>query len=341
VEEIRKAGHKASSLTQQLLAFSRKQACLPKPMDLNQVVRDMEKMLRRALTGSIDLSTVLAEGLPLVISDAGQIGQVIMNLVLNARDALPKGGRITITTFPARLTGEEDHLLLPPGPGHYSALLVEDDGVGIGPEIRGRLFEPFFSTKESGKGTGLGLSTVHGIVKQNGGGIGLCSQPRRGAAFTIYFPQAQGSPGEEGKAGNRQGRARSGAATILVVEDEEPVRRLVSGILAGEGHRVIEADGGSAALRAFATCGQGVDLVLSDIIMPGMTGRELVQSLQATRPCLKVIFMSGYIDDEAFVEGLGSGSAPFLAKPFSPAELAAKVREVLEAELARLPDPPA
>ncbi|HLP41161.1 MAG TPA: ATP-binding protein, partial [Fibrobacteria bacterium] len=190
VEEIRKAGQKASLLTQQLLAFGRKQSSLPKPLDLNQVVRDMEKMLRRSMTHPIEMSTDLHPGLPMVVSDPGQAGQVLMNLVLNARDALPKGGRIRIRTLETRLAGDEDDLLLSPGPGLYSALRVEDDGVGIGPEIRDRLFEPFFSTKEKGKGTGLGLSTVHSIVKQAGGGISLWSRPRQGAAFTVYLPQA-------------------------------------------------------------------------------------------------------------------------------------------------------
>lgn len=330
VQEIRKAGQKAAMLTQQLLAFSRKQTSQRKPLDMNQVVQDMEKMLRRALSGPIELETVLSPDMPLAVGDPGQLAQVLMNLVLNARDAMPRGGRIRIRTFVALLDGTEVALMLSPGPGRFPSLAVEDQGHGIGPEIRNRLFEPFFSTKEKGKGTGLGLSTVFNILKETGGGIGLESQPRVGSTFTVHFPASESAEGGRERTSDAPAaqRARQ-SATILLVEDEDPVRRLVASILRGEGYRVVEAESGAKALQAFSS--QVVDLVLSDIIMPGMSGRELAEALQSLQPALKVVFMSGYIDDEAFVEGLGEGGIPFLSKPFSPHDLTALIRETLAA----------
>lgn len=330
VEEIRDAGLKASMLSQQLLAFSRKQPSVPKPIDLNRVIRDMEKMLRRSLAGPFQMLTHLAENLPQVTADPGQICQVLMNLVLNARDAMPKGGRIRLSTSEALLRGDEEGMILAPGPGRFASLSVEDEGMGIGPEIRERLFEPFFSTKDKGKGTGLGLSTVLGIVKQGGGGIALRSRPREGSLFTIYLPLSESPAETAGPASRLRRRIGSRPATILVVEDEEPVRRLVAGILHGEGYQVLQADGSAAALRIFGAKPDVVDLVVSDIIMPGMGGPEMVRGMQSQRPGLKVVFMSGYVDDETVAEELGRGGPPLLAKPFTPAELADKVREALE-----------
>lgn len=330
VQEIRKAGQKAAMLTQQLLAFSRKQTSQRKPLDMNQVVLDMEKMLRRSLPGPFDLQTSLSPDMPQAVGDPGQLAQVLMNLVLNARDAMPRGGRIRIRTFVAHLDGTEVSLMLSPGPGRFPSLTVEDEGLGIGPEIRNRLFEPFFSTKEKGKGTGLGLSTVYNILKETGGGIALESQPRVGSAFTVHFPAAEGGEGAEKRTfGEVAPKTSRQSASILVVEDEDPVRRLVASILRGEGYHVVEAESGAKALQAFSA--QAVDLVLTDIIMPGMSGRELIEALQSLRPSLKVVFMSGYIDDETFVEGLGEGRTPFLPKPFSPQDLTARIREALEA----------
>jgi CheY-like chemotaxis protein len=330
MEEIRDAGLKASMLSQQLLAFSRKQPSVPKPIELNRVIRDMEKMLRRSLPGPFQLIAELADGLPQVTADAGQICQILMNLVLNARDAMPKGGRIRLVTAEARLRGDEEGMILAPEPGRYAGLSVEDEGMGIGPEIRERLFEPFFSTKDKGKGTGLGLSTVLGIVKQGGGGIALHSRPREGSRFTIFLPFSEAPVEAAGAAAAPRRRIGSRPATILVVEDEEPVRRLVAGILHAEGYQVLQADGSAVALRIFGARPDAMDLVVSDIIMPGMGGPEMVRCMQAQRPSLKVVYMSGYVDDEAVAEELGSGGPPLVAKPFTPAELASKVREVLE-----------
>jgi PAS domain S-box-containing protein len=330
VEEIRDAGLKASMLSQQLLAFSRKQPNVPKPIELNRVIRDMEKMLRRSLTGPYQLNTDLADGLPQVTADPGQVCQILMNLVLNARDAMPKGGCIRLATAEARLRGDEEGMVLSPQPGRFASLSVEDEGMGIGPEIRERLFEPFFSTKDKGKGTGLGLSTVLGIVKQGGGGIALRSRPREGSRFTIFLPLSESSAEATGAASRLRKRIGSRPATILVVEDEEPVRRLVAGILHGEGYQVLQADGSSAALRIFGANPDAVDLVVSDIIMPGMGGTEMIRCMLAQRPALRVVYMSGYVDDETIAEDLGNGGPPLVAKPFTPAALTDKVREVLE-----------
>jgi PAS domain S-box-containing protein len=328
VEEIKRAASRAASLTRQLLAFSRRQVLQPKILDVNAVVRATETMLRRVIGEDINLVTDLATDLGLIKADPGQLDQVILNLAVNSRDAMPRGGNLAITTRNARIepsTGGMESIM---PPGRYIALSVSDTGTGMSPEIQRHLFEPFYTTKEPGKGTGLGLATVYGIVKQSGGYIFADTEPGRGTTFRIYLPRAQGKA-EEPDTLQTHVPETVAAGTILLVEDEEAVRKLARRVLEGSGYKVLEARDGKAALNAVAAHPGPLDLVLTDVVMPGMSGQELSARLVAQRPGLNVLYVSGYTDDAILQHGRLLPNTAFLQKPFSPATLVSKVQEVL------------
>ena len=331
-EEIRKAADRAASLTRQLLAFSRKQVLQPKVLDLNAVVTEVEKMLRRLIGEDIELTAVLDLALGPVKADPGQIEQIILNLAVNARDAMPQGGRLTLKT--ANVTLDQayvrQHLGATPGP--YVLLAVSDTGVGMDAETRSHIFEPFFTTKGAGKGTGLGLSTVYGIVKQSGGTIWVESAPGRGTTFEIYLPLV-----EETAASGELHRALpaptpGGTETILVVEDEMSVRKLAAEFLGSNGYRVLEAQDGAEALQVCEEHRAPIHLLMTDVVMPGMSGRELAVRLTGARPEMKVIYVSGYTDDAIVQHGVREEGTVFLQKPFSLDALARTVREALDSK---------
>ncbi|MFN2577493.1 MAG: PAS domain S-box protein [Pyrinomonadaceae bacterium] len=328
LEEIKKAGDRATSLTRQLLAFSRRQVLQPKVLNLDTVVTDMEKMLQRIIGENIDLRAVLEPTLGNVNADPGQIEQILLNLVVNARDSMPDGGKLTIETDNVYLNEQyvKDHVGAQAGP--HVMLAVADTGHGMDRETIARIFEPFFTTKEMGKGTGLGLSTVYGIVKQSGGNIWVYSEIGRGTTFKIYLPRV-GAAAEEYKRNIENARATKGSETILLVEDEDMLRKLGRQTLKGHGYCILEAANGGEAIALAANEGR-IDLLLTDVIMPGMNGREVAIGLLKTRPSLRVLFMSGYTDDAIVHHGVLDESANFIQKPFSPDELARKVRQVLD-----------
>lgn len=330
ISEIGKAAERASSLTRQLLAFSRRQVLQPKVLSLNEVVGDLEGMLRRLIGENIRLKVTLDPHLEAVRVDRGQIEQVLMNLTLNARDAMPDGGDLLLTTRNVEVSGARAEAMLDLQPGSYAMLVVSDTGHGMDAETRSRAFEPFFTTKEPGKGTGLGLATVYGIVTQSGGSIRLDSTPGKGAVATIYFPKAW--LGEQPDVPSLAPHEHAnGSETILLVEDEDVVRDLVRKMLEQGGYTILEARDGREALSLSKEHVAGIDLLLTDVVMPGMNGRELAERIWFTRPDTKVLYISGYTDLRVFdPEVLDSGSA-FLHKPFTYAELAGKVREILDA----------
>jgi len=328
VEEIRKASERAASLTRQLLAYSRRQMLQPEVLDLNLVVADMDRMLRRLIGEHISLDTVLAPELGRVRADPNQIEQVIVNLAVNARDAMPDGGKLTIETANVALDESFAQAHLGAVPGPYAMVGVTDTGMGMDATVRAHLFEPFFTTKEVGKGTGLGLATVYGIVKQSDGYISVYSEPGRGSSFKVYLPRlptAQAAAAASGK-----DRPERGTETILVVEDEAAVLALSRRALEMQGYLVLAAADPAAAMRVVERHGGMIHLLLTDVVMPGLSGRELADRLVARRPGLRVLYMSGYPGDAVVQHGaLPIGSA-FLQKPFSPDGLARKVRDVLD-----------
>jgi len=329
VEEIRKASERAASLTRQLLAYSRRQMLQPEVLDLNVVVADMDKMLRRLIGEHIALVAVPAPDLGRVRADPNQIEQVIVNLAVNARDAMPDGGKLTIETANVDLDETFAQAHLGSVPGSYAMLAVTDTGAGMDASVRAHLFEPFFTTKEVGKGTGLGLATVYGIVKQSGGYISVYSEPGRGTSFKIYLPRIA-TPAETAPGPQKPVAAR-GTETVLVVEDEPAVLTLSRRALEAQGYVVLAASDAAAALRVVERHGGTIHLLLTDVVMPGLSGRELADRLTAQRPGIRVLYMSGYPGDAVVQHGtLPSGSA-FLQKPFSPDGLARKVRDVLDA----------
>jgi PAS domain S-box-containing protein len=336
LEEIRKAGSRAAALTSQLLSFSRKQVLSPKVLDVNTVVAGMETMLRRLIGENIEFGTRLEPSLPKVVADPNQLEQVILNLILNARDAMPGGGELRMITASRTLTeGSRTGAQIEVPPGEYVMLSVVDTGTGMDAETKSRLFEPFFTTKQKDKGTGLGLSTVYGAVKQANGTITVESEPERGTIFSIYLPAtSRADKPEKARLRERALRTMGGSETILLVEDEDAVRRLVRDVLEVGGYKVLEAPGGEQALELVERQAKDfrIHLLLTDIVMGGISGRVLAEKLRATRPDTKVLFMSGYTEDAIIRHGVYTAQASFIGKPFSPAAISAKVREVLDAQ---------
>ena len=323
--EIHKAADRASSLTRQLLAFSRKQVLQPRPIDLNAVAANLEPMLRRLIGEDVQLTIDAARPLWRVKADPGQIEQVIMNLAVNARDAMPGGGKLTIRTANVDLDAASARKQ-GTSPGRHVVLAISDTGCGMTAQVRAHLFEPFFTTKEYGKGTGLGLATVYGIVRQSGGQIAVHSEIKRGTTFTTYFPAVQAETQDVRVAQPARAEAAKGSGTVLLVEDEEAVGRLASELLARQGYGVLYARSGEQALQMAAEHGGRIDLLLTDVVMPGISGRELVKQLKQARPDTKVLYMSGYTEHAVITGGeLGQGVA-FLQKPFTRDSLIQAVR---------------
>ena len=327
-EEIQRAGDRAATLTKQLLAFSRRQILQTRAIDLNAAIAGIEPMLRRLIGEDIMIVTQLAPEVGQVSADVGQLEQVLMNLAVNARDAMPDGGTLMVHTSEVVVPD-----LAPPGcaltPGRYAMLAVADTGVGMDKTTLGRVFEPFFTTKEQGKGTGLGLATVYGVVQQSGGAVTAESQPGQGSVFRVYLPCVRGVSIVEAPAAPVATPPR-GTETILVVEDEDAVRSLARRILGARGYRIIEARNGRDALDRARTAGGEIDLVLTDVVMPEMGGRELAEALTRERPETRVLFMSGYTDDDILRRGLNAPGAAFLHKPFTVHELTDTVRRTLD-----------
>jgi nitrogen-specific signal transduction histidine kinase/CheY-like chemotaxis protein len=330
LEEIRKAARRAAALTRQLLAFSRKQVLEPRIIDINGVVMNLDKMLRSLISENIELKTVLADNLAAARADPNQIEQVIMNLAINARDAMPDGGTVTIETRNATLDDAYAAKHVSVIAGEYVMLAVSDTGCGMDEKTQSRIFEPFFTTKPAGRGTGLGLSTVYGIVKQTGGNIWLYSEVGKGTTFKIYLPAIAALPEDIGKVAPAEAVAHGGG-TILVVEDDEQLRRLTHRALASQGYTVLEADRGSTALDIARRHKGHIDLLLTDVIMPDTNGRKLAETIRAARPGLRVLYMSGYPDGAIASHGMLEPGVAYLAKPFTTEAVTRKVREVLDA----------
>jgi CheY-like chemotaxis protein len=329
VVEMVKAGGRAASLTRQLLAFSRQQVVAPRVVDLNAVVANMERMLMRVIGEDVELATALDPELGRVHADPGQIEQVILNLVVNARDAMPTGGKLTIETRNVDLDDDYARRHTEVRPGRFALLAVSDTGAGMDAATQARVFEPFFTTKGAGKGTGLGLASVYGIVKQAGGHNALYSEVGSGATFKVYLPAVDSTVAVGGPHASSLGNS-TGMETILLVEDEAAVRSLAGMALRMNGYTVLEASGAAEALRLIERHPKPVDLLVTDVVMPGMGGRELAERLTSDRPQMKVIYMSGYTDDAVVRHGVLHEDVHFLQEPFTGNALARKVREVLD-----------
>ncbi len=331
VEQIQKAGERASALTRQLLAFSRTQVLVPQLIDVAEIVTDIDKMLRRLIGEHIDLSTVCDPGTGLVKADPGQLEQVLLNLAVNARDAMPGGGKLTIKTRNAEVGEADAREHATAEPGSYVMIAVNDTGAGMDAETKAHIFEPFFTTKERGKGTGLGLATVYGIVKQSGGFIRVSSEPGRGTSFEIYLPRVE----EELNSPRRRfppapERAR-GTETLLLLEEDEGLRRLAREVLENHGYKVIEASGWQTAIELAAQYPGPIDLVLADAVMPETGGQAIVSRLSALRPGVKILSMSGDTGDAVLRPGAPDAGVALLQKPFAPGDLARRVRQLLDA----------
>jgi len=328
VKEIVEAGKRSTALTRQLLAFSRKQTLQPEVLNLNDVVRNLEKMLRRLIGENIELETALSDEIGRVMADPSQIEQVIMNLSVNARDAMPEGGRLLFETANVELdeTYAKNHAGV--NPGKHVMLAVTDTGCGMDKETLSKIFEPFFSTKEKGIGTGLGLATVYGIVKQSGGNIWAYSEPGRGTTFKIYLPQTEAKQEPETGAVEKD-TAHSGGEHILVVEDEDSLRKMTERAISRLGYKVNTAANGREALLLMEEKGLKPDLMIIDVVMPNMSGKELVNRLQKNQPDLKVLYMSGYTDNAVVHHGVLEPGTAFIQKPFTFRDLAERIQAVL------------
>jgi CheY-like chemotaxis protein len=327
-EEIREAGRRGAGLTRQLLVFSRQQVAELRVVDLNEIVSGMQNMLERIIGEDITLEARLAPGLSSVEADPGQIEQVIMNLAVNARDAMPEGGRLIIATAMVELDEVHTRGSRPLPAGRYVMLAVGDTGIGIPHHHQAQIFEPFFTTKEAGKGTGLGLSTVYGIVEQSGGSVLVYSEPGAGATFKVYLPAVDGPVTTVRKLGHEL-RRRGRAERILLVEDEPALLHVAHEILVRQGYEV-HAVGSVAEALAYTESEAGsIDLLVTDVVMPGLNGRQLAERIRGLRPSIKVLFMSGYTDDAVIQRGILEPGFAFLQKPFSAASLAERVSETL------------
>ncbi len=335
IERIENAASRAAALVRQLLAFSRKQVLQPKILDPNAIVLNMDKLLRRLMDDHIEMITRVQEDAGKIKADPAQIEQVIMNLVVNARDAMPNGGRLVVETTNAELDAEyaDEHMSVKPG--RYVMIAVSDSGVGMSRETVAHIFEPFYTTKESGRGTGLGLSTVYGIVKQSGGYIWVYSEPGKGSTFKVYLPRVDGPVDESALAPQLASQSRGGSETVLLVEDEEDVRELIETVLSEQGYNVVPASDPKHAEEIAANHSGEIQLLLTDVVMPGTSGRELAAMVSARRPGIRVLYMSGYTDNVITSGGLLEKGIAFLQKPFTPAALSQKVREVLSHAPAR------
>jgi PAS domain S-box-containing protein len=329
VEEIRHAGKSAAALTQQLLAFSRRQILQPQIVDLNAIVTRMSELLRRLIGDDIALRTRLAAPLDRVCADAGQLEQIIMNLALNARDAMPRGGTLTVETANAELDARWVAQHPEASEGLHVMLAISDTGIGMDQDVQAHLFEPFFTTKEPGKGTGLGLATVYGIVKQSGGSIFVYSEPEHGTTIKIFLPRTE-QAADPADAPRSAPPARGGTETILLVEDQAAVRLVTRSTLARHGYTVLEAAHGAEALSLLENHGGHVHLLLTDVVMPGMSGRDLAGRLGPGRPHLRVLFTSGYTDDTIVRRGMLDAGMAFLQKPYTPDVLLRRVRDLLD-----------
>jgi two-component system cell cycle sensor histidine kinase/response regulator CckA len=330
VEEVARAGDHAAQLTRQLLAFSRKQVLAPRVLDPNALVREIERMLGRLIGADVSLASSLDPGLGRVRADPGQLEQVVLNLAVNARDAMPKGGHLTIETRNVEIDDEYARLVPNLRPGPYVLLAVTDTGVGMDPETKAHIFEPFFTTKEAGKGTGLGLATVYGIVDQSGGHIDVYSEPGRGTTFKIYLPRVTetDTPSTVGEGWQKVPR---GTETILLADDDQGVRALSRLALVSYGYTVLEAADGVEAARVGTAYPGPIHLLATDLVMPRAGGREAAERLRPVHPETRVLFLSGYTDDSLVRHGVLEDGVAFLQKPFTPTTLARKVREVLDA----------
>jgi hypothetical protein len=329
VDQIRKAAEGAAALTRQLLAFSRQQVLQPKALDLKATVAGTDKLLKRLIGEDIHLTTVLAPDLGVVKADPGQIEQIIINLAVNARDAMPTGGRLTIEAANVDMNDAYVRGHAPATPGRYVMLAMSDTGIGMDELTKARIFEPFFTTKEVGKGTGLGLATVYGIVKQSGGFIWVYSEPNHGTSFKVYLPRVD-EPAEPAVASTATAEPRHGTETVLIVEDAASVRMVTRQVLERYGYAVLEAPNGDTALRLAAKHHGPIHLLLTDVVMPGLSGRQLAEQLAQLRPDMKVLYASGYADHAIVHHGLLESGIAYLQKPFTPETLGRRVRQVLD-----------
>jgi len=333
IDEIKIAGERAAELTRQLLAFSRQQALETKVLDLDQVVGGMEKMLRRLLGADIELTLLPATQLWKVRADPGQVEQVVMNLAVNARDAMPQGGKLTIEVKNAELDEEYAGAHHEVRPGCYVMLAVSDSGAGMDRATLARIFEPFFTTKEKGKGTGLGLATVFGIVKQSGGHVWVYSEPGEGSSFKVYLPRVDGQAASS-VTEVPVARETRGTETVLLVDDDDQVRAVARGILRRLGYVVLEASNGGEALLIAEQHPAKIHLLLTDVVLPRMSGRQIAERIAGMRPGIEVLFMSGYTDDAVLQHGILESGVAYLQKPLTPSSLGRKVRQVLDGALA-------
>ncbi|MFZ0878267.1 MAG: ATP-binding protein, partial [Candidatus Acidiferrales bacterium] len=330
-EQIQEASQRAASLTRQLLAFSRKQMLAPSVLNVQTVVTDMEKILRRLIGEDIELVSVNTLDLWRVKADRSQIEQVILNLAVNARDAMPRGGKLTIETSNVEFDNSYARAPVVLAPGRYVMLAVTDNGCGMDAETQAHIFEPFFTTKEKGKGTGLGLATVYGIVKQSGGYVWVYSEPGQGTTFKVYLPRVDEDVAPKELRPGPVALPR-GTETILLVEDEQGVRDLAKEYLEMSGYTVLVAGNGSAAVELVSQHAGPIDLIMTDVVMPGMSGSELAERISALRPGIRIVYMSGYTDQSIVHHGILSSDVVLLQKPFTLSTLAHKLREALVAK---------